>query len=207
MLNSVKEQANMYNTTDNANLSFHGHVLISDADTGEVLLDKFNAINFENMAVAIANLLSNQTDGNGNGYYIAKMAFGRGGTLIDANGNITYKQPKVDGSQGALYEPNFGAAEDQLVEPAIGSFEISEETGTTYRDLTSIVTLDYGEPADALASDNANDFDDAASYVFDELALVSQSGHFLTHLVFHPIQKSLNRKLEIRYTLRITAGS
>lgn len=196
----------MYNTTDNANLSFHGHVLISDADTGEVLLDKFNAINFENMAIAIANLLANKTDANGNGFYISKIAFGRGGTMIDANGNITYKTPKTNGSQGSLYEPNFGANADQAVEKAVASFEISESAGQTYRDLTSIVTLDYNEPAEALASDNATSSTEL-TYVFDELALVGDNDALLTHLIFHPIQKSLNRKLEIRYTLRITAGS
>ena len=196
----------MYNTTDNANLSFHGHVLISDADTGEVLLDKFNAINFENMAIAIANLLANKTDANGNGFYISKIAFGRGGTMIDANGNITYKTPKTNGSQGALYEPNFGANADQAVEKAVASFEISESAGQTYRDLTSIVTLDYNEPAEALASDNATSSTEL-TYVFDELALVGDNDALLTHLIFHPIQKSLNRKLEIRNTLRITAGS
>tara|TARA_B100000035_G_C21035608_1_gene570745 strand:+ start:4709 stop:5296 length:588 start_codon:yes stop_codon:yes gene_type:complete len=195
----------MYNTTDNANLSFHGHVLISDVDTGEVLLDKFNAINFENMAIAIANLLANQTD-NGDGFYISKIAFGRGGTIVDANGNITYKTPKTNGASGSLYEPNFGANADQAVEKAIGSFHVSNNNGS-YRDLTSVVTLDYNEPAEALASDNAADFDDAESYVFDELALVGDNDAFLTHLIFHPIQKSQNRKLEIRYTLRITAGS
>lgn len=196
----------MYNTTDNANLSFNGHVLISDADTGEVLLDKFNAINFENMAVAIANLLANQTD-NGDGYYIAKIAFGRGGTVIDSNGNITYKQPKVNGLGGSLYEPFFGVNEDTVFEKEVGSFEISDSTGQPYRDLTSIVTLDYNEPSTALAVDNATDFENPESYVFDELALVGDNGNHLTHLIFHPIQKSLNRKLEIRYTLRITAGS
>ena len=196
----------MYNTADNAQLSFYGHVLISDVDSGEVLLDKFNAINFENMAIAIANLLANQTD-NGDGYYIAKMAFGRGGTVIDTNGNISYKQPKTNGSQGSLYEPNFGPSENELFEKSITSFEIAESTGQPYRDLTSIVVLDYNEPSSALASDNAMDFEDPSSYVFDELALVGDNGNFLTHLIFHPIQKSLNRKLEIRYTLRITAGS
>ncbi len=195
----------MYNTTDNANLSFHGHVLISDVDTGEVLLDKFNAINFENMAIAIANLLANQTD-NGDGYYISKIAFGHEGTIVDANGNITYKTPKTDGGTGALYNPNFGANADQIVEKAIDSFEISDASGT-FRDLTSVVTLDYSFPNnEQLASDNAADFT-GASYVFDELALVGDNDALLTHLIFHPIQKSQNRKLEIRYTLRITAGS
>lgn len=197
----------MYNTTDNANLSFHGHVLISDADTGEVLLDKFNAINFENMAIAIANLLANKTDGNGNGFYISKIAFGRGGTVVDANGNITYKTPKTNGAGGSLYLPNFGAGEDQPVEKAIGSFHVSESAGQTYRDLTSVVTLDYNEPATAKESDDADNFDDPENYVFDELALVGDNDELLTHLIFHPIQKSQNRKLEIRYTLRITAGN
>jgi hypothetical protein len=37
--------------------------------------------------------------------------------------------------------------------------------------------------------------------------LVTDSGHFLTHIVFHPIQKSMNRKIQVIYTLRISAGS
>ena len=39
-----------------------GHVLIRDYDTNEVLLDKHNAINYENFAVAIASLLSGTVD-------------------------------------------------------------------------------------------------------------------------------------------------
>jgi hypothetical protein len=207
MLNSVKEQANMYNTTDNAHLSFSGHVLISDADTGEVLLDKFNAINFENMAIAIANLLGNQTNQNGLDYYITKIRFGRGGTMIDANGNITYKQPNTSGPGQSLYEQGFGSSGTTIFEKAVASFEVTGESGQTFRDLTSIVTLDYNEPSTAQPSDDASDFDDPENYVFDELALVGDNDELLTHLIFHPIQKSLNRKLEIRYTLRITAGS
>lgn len=195
----------MYNTNDQAKLTIEGHVLITDIDTKQVLLDKFNAINFENMAIAIANLLANQTD-SGDGYYIAKMAFGRGGTVIDSNGNISYKAPQVNGSQGALYEPLMGSALE-VFEKNITSFEIEEASGQPYRDLTSVVVLDYNDPTDAPASDNSTDFDAASDYVFDEIALVGDSGNFLTHLIFHPIQKSLNRKLEIRYTLRIRAGS
>lgn len=188
----------MYNTDEQAKLSIEGHVLITDVDTQEVLLDKFNAINFENMAIAIANLLANQTD-NGDGYYIAKMAFGNGGTVIDNNGMVTYRTPQVNGSQGALYQ--------QIYEANISSFEIPEASGQQYRDLTSVVVLDYNQPEDALPSDNSNDFEQNDNYVFDELALVGDNDSFLTHLIFHPIQKSLNRKLEIRYTIRIRAGS
>ena len=207
MLNSVKEQANMYNTTDNANLSFYGHVLISDADTGEVLLDKYNAINFENMAIAIAGLLGQQDD-SGNGFHIGKMRFGTGGTNIDSNGNITYNTPKTSGTDTTLYNETVGSASrfEKLLTP--GDFEVSTQTGQTYRDLTSICILQYNEQelvdAGQPASDNGANFED---FVFDELALVGDNDALLTHLIFHPIQKSQNRKLEIRYTLRITAGS
>ena len=33
----------------------HGHVLVRDYDTDEVLLDKHNAINYENFSIAIAS--------------------------------------------------------------------------------------------------------------------------------------------------------
>ena len=111
---------------------------------------------------------------------------------------------------------NFDAWESTLVQVNMAEItggstfgdanEISDASGT-FRDLTSVVTLDYSFPNnEQLASDNAADFT-GASYVFDELALVGDNDALLTHLIFHPIQKSQNRKLEIRYTLRITAGS
>ena len=45
-----------------------------------------------------------------------------------------------------------------------------------------------------------------ADILVDELGTVTSPGKFLTHLIFHPIEKSANRKLEIIYTIRITAG-
>ena len=95
----------MKTLNDKSHLGVEGHVVIRDADSGEMLLDKYNAINFENFALAVANSLANQTT-NSNNHFIAKLAFGYGGTTIDANGNVTYKDPKVSGSTGGLYSPS-----------------------------------------------------------------------------------------------------
>jgi len=43
--------------------------------------------------------------------------------------------------------------------------------------------------------------------VFDELGLRSYSaagtGRLITHVIFHPVQKSLNRLIQIDYTVRV----
>ena len=65
--------------------------------------------------------------------------------------------------------------------------------------------LDYGEPSGQEAFDNTTN--NEAQYVFDELGLKSYSetnqSRLLTHVVFHPVQKSLNRLIQIDYTVRI----
>ena len=47
--------------------------------------------------------------------------------------------------------------------------------------------------------------------MFDELGLRSWnpngSGNLLTHVVFHPVQKSLNRLIQIDYTVRVQSLS
>ena len=48
-----------------------GFIKITDPITGEVLVDKKNAINYENISIAMANTLSDQGKG-----WIYKMAFG-----------------------------------------------------------------------------------------------------------------------------------
>ena len=67
-----------------------GHIKISDPDTGDVIINKRNAIHYENMSISLAESLGN----NGSGF-IYQMAFGNGGTSVDPTGIITYLTPIV----------------------------------------------------------------------------------------------------------------
>jgi hypothetical protein len=83
--------------------------------------------------------------------------------------------------------------------------------GTAYSDVLVSCLLDFGEPSGQLAFDNSSNQD--GTYVFDELGLKSYSsagpneGMLLTHVIFHPVQKSLNRMIQIDYTIRIQSIS
>jgi hypothetical protein len=65
--------------------------------------------------------------------------------------------------------------------------------------------LDYGEPTGQEAFDNTTN--NNSDFVFDELGLKSYSAtgqsRLLTHVIFHPVQKSLNRLIQVDYTVRI----
>ena len=85
--------------------------------------------------------------------------------------------------------------------------------GQSYTDLKMVCTMGYSEPSDADAFDSS--INNEGDYVFDELALFSyptdtsvaseaiNTSTMLTHVVFHPVQKSKNRIIEIIYTVRI----
>ena len=88
----------------------------------------------------------------------------------------------------------------------ITSCEVVEHQTQPYSDAVFTVVLDYNDPADAKLVDESTNSEDPSDYVFDEIALVTNNNNLLTHLIFHPIQKSKNRKLEIIYSLRIRAG-
>jgi hypothetical protein len=83
--------------------------------------------------------------------------------------------------------------------------EVRHVSGTNYTDILVSCLLDYGEPSGQDAFDNASDLDN--QYVFDELGLRSYSptgsGRLITHVIFHPVQKSLNRLIQIDYTVRV----
>ena len=91
------------------------------------------------------------------------------------------------------------------VDPTRNKLETRHVSGTNYTDIVATCLLDYGEPSGQDALDNATAND--SLYVFDELGLVSYAtsgtGRLLTHVIFHPVQKSLNRLIQIDYTVRV----
>lgn len=186
-----------------------GFVKITDPNSGEVLVDKKNAIHYENISIAMAETLSNRTLAQGGGY-IYQMAFGNGGSSVDPTGVITYLPPNVTGQNADLYnETYFKIVDDNSAadtDPINNKMTVLHTTGKPYTDILVTCLLDYGEPAGQQAFDNSTNFN--GEFVFDELGLKSVNGsttnlRLITHVIFHPVQKSLNRQIQIDYTLRI----
>ena len=186
-----------------------GFIKIHDPNTGEVLVDKKNAIHYENISIAMAETLSNRTLTQGGGW-IYLMAFGNGGSAVDPTGVITYLPPNVTGQNADLYNQTYAKVVDDNsaadTDPTNNKMTVLHTSGNVYTDILVTCLLDYGEPAGQQAFDNSTNFN--GEYVFDELGLQCWNGSasdllLITHVIFHPVQKSLNRQIQIDYTLRI----
>ncbi|OUV26874.1 MAG: hypothetical protein CBC57_01585 [Euryarchaeota archaeon TMED97] len=189
---------------DTSLIGIEGHIKIWDPESGEILVKRRNAINYENMSIALASLLANES-GNTGSHQIATMRFGNGGTTIDGLGNVTYKATNTNSASGALYNQTFSQAVDEAVSgSALNGTEISHTAPNTFTDVITTCTLDYGSVTGQDATDTATNMD--GTYVFDELSIYSGNNDLLTHVVFHPVQKSANRKIQVIYTLRIRSS-
>ena len=192
------------NILDKNGVLVQGHIKIFNPETDEIYIDKRNAIHYENMSIALAESLANAGQG-----FVYEMAFGNGGTSVDPTGIITYLTPNSTGTNASLYNQTYKKIVDDQsvnnVDPNRNKIETRHVSGTNYTDIIVQCLLDYGEPSGQEANDTATDTEN--QYVFDELGLLSYSptgqGKLLTHVVFHPVQKSLNRLIQIDYTVRI----
>jgi hypothetical protein len=195
--------------SDMLTIQIQGFIKISDPNNGEVLLEKKNAIHYENMSEAMAYTLSDRGYGS-----IYQMAFGNGGASIDETGIITYLPPNTTGQNAALYNQTYAKIVDDTLSTntnaARNRMIVSHVNGKVYTDILVQCLLDYGEPAGQQAFDNATNND--GLYVFDELGLLANYGtdstgaintKLLSHAIFHPVQKALNRQIQIDYTVRI----
>jgi hypothetical protein len=141
---------------------------------------------------------------------IYSMAFGNGGSSVDPTGVITYLPPNTVGQNAGLYNETYAKVVDDNsaadTDPTTNYMSVLHTSGTVYTDILVTCLLDYGEPPEQQAFDNSTNFN--GEYVFDELGLKSWNGsstdlRLITHVIFHPVQKSLNRQIQIDYTLRI----
>lgn len=195
---------------ENGSFRIQGHIKIYDPQSKEVFIDKRNAIHYENFSIAMAQSIANQGEGP-----IAEMVFGNGGTRVDPTGIITYLTPNTVGSEAALYNQTYYKTVDAKsaysLDPARNFMETRHIAGVTYTDVLVSCLLDFGEPAGQSAFDNETNSN--GTFVFDELGLRSynpsgpNTGMLLTHVIFHPVQKSLNRMIQIDYTIRIQSLS
>ena len=182
-----------------------GFIKIHDPKTGEVLVDKKNAVHYENISISLAQTLADRGTG-----YIYQMAFGNGGSSVDPTGVITYLPPNVVGQNADLYNETYAKVVNDNssadTDPANNNMTVLHTSGTVYTDILVSCLLDYGEPPGQQAFDNSTNL--SGEFVFDELGLKTWNGsatnlRLITHVIFHPVQKSLNRQIQIDYTLRI----
>lgn len=198
------------NLNESGGVKLQGHIKIFDPETNEVYIDKRNAIHYENFSMALVQSIGNQGFG-----WISEMEFGNGGSRVDPTGIITYLTPNSTGANAALYNKTYSKTVDPYSNNNLDStrnfMEYRHTAGSTYTDLLISCLLDFGEPSGQLAFDNSSNLD--GTYIFDELGLRSYStagvgmGDLLTHVIFHPIQKSLNRLIQIDYTIRVQSLS
>ena len=192
------------NMQDNNGVRVTGHIKIFDPTTKYEYVNKRNAIHYENMSISLAESLSNAGQG-----FVHEMNFGNGGTNVDPTGVITYLTPNSTGTNASLYNQTYTKIVDDRsvnnTDPARNRLETRHLSGTNYTDVLVTCLLDYGEPSGQQAFDTASNTNDA--FVFDELGLRSYdpngTGRLITHVIFHPVQKSLNRLIQIDYTVRV----
>jgi hypothetical protein len=201
------------------NTKVKGHVIITDGTTGEILLDKANAVHAQNLGTAISRGLahSDYSLSTGN-HQIYALELGNGGASVDSMNQITYLPPNITGTGARLYSQTYF----DIVDPGAQS-----NNSVTYQqsqtDTTSIIivtmTVNAGEPSGQDTSDSPPDPNFNSTYSFDELALFTygSAGTFtytttptdallLTHIIFSPILKTANRSLTVTYTLSVAVS-
>ncbi len=208
------------------------HILIRDiTDKKEPieLVNKKNAIHYGNMAKHIAQSLSGKP--NFDIHYMAFGNGGSSvntlGKVVYKTTNVS-EAPDDTSPTSNLYSLTYFKVVDDLAASNTSTSKNKIEilpSSTSYTDIKITCTLEFGEPAGTQSDfDNSVNFDD--DYIFDELGIFSldvNNGneipgtitdaatlldfdakcYMLTHVIFHPIQKSLNRIIEIVYTIRV----
>jgi hypothetical protein len=194
---------------EKSGIYLQGHIKIWDPETKEVYVDKRNAIHYENFSVCLA-----QNAANKGSSFITEMHFGNGGTTVDPTGVITYLPTNTNVQNANLYNPTYYKLVDNTnaanPDPLNNKMVVNHTPGLKYTDIVVGCLLDYGEPSGQAVFDNSQNLN--GEFVFDELGVfgdVEGSNGLggglplLTHVIFSPVQKALNRLIQIEYTVRV----
>ena len=232
MENEIKKTEKEQPVDEIGGVHMEGHILIRDITDEEKpveLVNKRNAIHYGNMAHFLAQCLAGKANydihymGFGNGGSSVNAL----GTITYKTTNVS-EAPDITPVSGLHTLKYFKVVDDLApgnTAPTKNKIEVTKST-TSYTDIKVTCTLDFGEPSTQQDFDNSTGVDALNDFVFDELGLFSldpstgneivgdatASGthtdfaskcYMLTHVIFHPVQKSLNRIIEVVYTLRI----
>lgn len=191
--------------------SIIGMVKVIDFDTGQILIDTKNQINFESMSYALALSLADRPNGA-----IMQMQFGNGASSVSATGVITYLLPNVTGLTAQLYNQTYAKfVNDQSpldTDVADNFLAVNHTTNSTYSDVVVTCLLNYSEPGAGAINGGQQAFDNAiqtnGTYIFDEIGLATYNtstnvGMLLSHVIFHPVQKALDRRIQVQYVIRV----
>lgn len=218
---------------DSIQLKVTGHLNIKDKDTGEIIVDKDNAVHYGNISTQIALAMTGAPTS-----FINYLAFGDGAASINQAGIIIYRSPNIGinkNSNATLYGTKLVAHLENNAEAVTlntgdvtvpGIDIINFEDIVIVIDLPATGTLVNTQPTLAEGAGVSEDF------VFNEIGLFSgkefepaldfsdltaanisvnaftsdETVRMLTHVIFHPVQKAANRTFTITYTLRIQMG-
>jgi hypothetical protein len=110
---------------ESSGIYVRGHIKIFDPKSGEVFIDKSNAIHYENFSRALASSVANKGQN-----FIYEMVLGNGGTSVDTSGVITYLPTNTVGQSSNLYNPTFSKLVDNTSIANLGSSQQQNDCGT-----------------------------------------------------------------------------
>ena len=206
-----------------------GTLKIYDKDSGEILVQKKNAIHPGNMAYILASALAGKptsVNASGDAPSINWMAFGNGGSVSTTT--LSYRSPRVNStydelpitsSSSSLYVPKY----EQLTTNTVyypgqdmGSGKIVPNNTAKVNFSVNLTHADYATAVAQSVPENDSSPDTlaVAAFTIDEIGLLSgvtTSGSLLdktktlmlTHVTFHPVLLAANRTIVIDYTVTI----
>lgn len=205
-----------------------GTLKIYDKDSGDILVQKKNAIHPGNMAYVLASALAGKptsVNGTGDAPHINWMQFGNGGSVSTTT--LSYKSPRVNStydelaitaSNSSLYVPQY----EQLTTSTVyfpgedmGAGELVPNNTAKVNFSVNLTHADYATAVSETipANDASTDASAVEAFTFDEIGLmagVTDSGALdktktlmLTHVTFHPVLLTANRTIVIDYTVTI----